>query len=124
MAKLVDALVSGISVRNDVKVRVLSWAPASAWLTFHREDEIELPVFKLNCDRRASNLLVANVGLWTHCREPICLPSSRLCRAGFREPLTKLGHRLALHFLVKILVGEKEVQAPMVIHRRLTTLPR
>ncbi len=28
VAKLVDALVSGISVSNDVKVRVLSWAPA------------------------------------------------------------------------------------------------
>ena len=27
VAKLVDALVSGISVSNDVKVRVLSWAP-------------------------------------------------------------------------------------------------
>jgi hypothetical protein len=30
MAKLVDALVSGTSVSNDVQVRVLFWAPLKA----------------------------------------------------------------------------------------------
>jgi hypothetical protein len=30
MAKLVDALVSGTSVSNDVQVRVLFWAPPKA----------------------------------------------------------------------------------------------
>ncbi len=30
MAKLVDALVSGTSVSNDVQVRVLFWAPKEA----------------------------------------------------------------------------------------------
>ena len=30
MAKLVDALVSGTSVSNDVQVRVLFWAPPTA----------------------------------------------------------------------------------------------
>ncbi len=32
VAELVDALVSGISSRKGVKVRVLSWAPLFSWL--------------------------------------------------------------------------------------------
>ena len=36
MAKLVDALVSGTSVSNDVQVRVLFWAPPTAQSAVHR----------------------------------------------------------------------------------------
>ena len=35
MAKLVDALVSGTSVSNDVQVRVLFWAQDGAMVQWH-----------------------------------------------------------------------------------------
>lgn len=58
MAKLVDALVSGTSVRDDVQVRVLSWAQlrlinlnrSFSFLRINIPD-IYLPLYLLNIDR-------------------------------------------------------------------------